>query len=139
MELFGVKSKPWQSIAAAFSIVGFLFVVLPVQTYLNNPGMFGFGMGRLIGEMLVWALVGGILLSVLLCGAGKLLGGVVNVMAVALLACLYLESGLFSIGIPPINGELSFCDVIRGYCDLAGWMLVFLLFFLLRILIIIKL
>jgi len=92
-------------------------VALPLPTFLRNSEVYPFSAGRLVPELLAWAAV---LAGVCLPAARRVRGAA---LLAALSACVCLEAGPLSAGLPELNGgfvsELS--NVGRACLDAAVW------------------
>lgn len=118
-------------LTVAVALAALVAFVLPVQTYLGNPDIFPYSLLRLLPE-----LVGLFAIFALgLCGLTVLLAKVrlADVFAsflTAAIVCLYLETGLLSMGLPELNGgfvpELS--NVARIIADGVVWLAIILVF-----------
>jgi len=116
----------WRDAILSASFAGFVAVVLPLQTYLANSSLFVFTSGRLAVELLLlWAVLF-LGVWVLLVTVGRILGGALHALFVALLVCAYVESGPLSAGLPEINGgylpQLAIAS--RAVLDVGVWALV---------------
>ena len=99
---------------AASATAALLFcVIVPLQTYLGNPGVFDYGLGRLLLELAVAWVVCTIALSALLLLLGRVMGRLPHVMLLAFVVYEYLATGIMTIGFPTLDGE-SFFFVDRG-------------------------
>lgn len=110
-----------KQILMAVSVGAYVALVLPVQTYLANATDYGYGLGRLLGELLVLAAAIALGVFVLLRVSERWLGGWLMPVSAALLVCLYLETGPLSFGLPELNGELpkELKSVTRALVDSA--------------------
>ena len=90
----------------ALSVGAYVALVLPLQTYLANATDYGFGLGRLLGEQALLAVVVAVVAFALLCLSERWLNGWLAPVLVAILVCLHLETGPLSFGLPELNGEL---------------------------------
>jgi len=106
-------------------LAALIALVLPVQTYLGNPDIFPYSLLRLLPELVglfaVFALgLGG--LTVLL--AKIRMADVFASFLTAAIVCLYLETGVLSMGLPELNGgfvpELS--NTTRIVADAGVWL-----------------
>jgi len=92
------------NMAIAVSLAAFVAIVLPVQTYMANASLFVFTPVRLALESGLLFLALELGLWLVLATLGRFLGGVLQAIFVAVLVCIYLESGILSAGLPEING-----------------------------------
>ena len=107
-----------QAIIVAVAFSTFFMLIAPLQTYLGNRGLFDFTPLELLSEIVPLTLVVFVVLLSVLLITELFLGRFLLVVAVAILACGYLESGIFSIGLPPLNGELvAFKNPFRSLFD----------------------
>ena len=119
------KSEPDRKpviLALLVSLVcaAFLCLVLPLQTYLGNTSSFPFALDTLIGEALIGVIVVGFLVFCGLLLSVGLCGYLFYVLVVAFVVYEYLNTGIMSIGEPPINGDISYyTNQFRRYLDLA--------------------
>jgi len=111
------------NISIAASLAAFVAVVLPVQTYMANASLFVFSAARLAIETGALFVTLTAVLWLLLATAGRFLGAALQALLTALLACLYLESGILSAGLPEINGGFLPALAVRSrsVVDLAVW------------------
>lgn len=90
----------------AVSVGVFFALVLPLQTYLGNVSDYPFGIGRMIGESIVFsALLSGLVYLALLISDHGAREGLTPLLT-GLLVCVYVETAFLGFGIPEINGEL---------------------------------
>ena len=122
-----MKSSGGNNVVIALSLAAVLAVVLPVQTYLANASLFVFTPGRLALELTVLFVAMAAALWLLLATVGRFLGGFLQAVFVAALACVYLESGILSAGLPEINGGFLPALAVRSrlIVDLSVWAVVF--------------
>ena len=100
----------------------FLTLIVPLQTLLGNRAMFSFGAVDVVIEALPLMVVVMVATFALLVLSELLLGGwwgaMFRALMVSLLVCCYLEVGLFSIGLPPLDGEMrAFANPFRVLID----------------------
>lgn len=113
------------SVTAAF----FLCVIVPLQTYCGNPGVFDFGLARLLVELLLMGMVVATPLFLTLLASGKLMGRIPHIVLLAFVTYEYLATGVLTIGFPSLDGESFFyantarrlidCCVFIGIVSLA--------------------
>lgn len=98
-----MKLTTRNSLIAAVSLAASVAVIIPIQSYLGNSDLYPFSLVRLLPELLAIfaAFAGGLFALGLL---GDRFRVPVSSWLVALLLCVYLESGLLSAGIPELNG-----------------------------------
>ncbi|MBQ3344269.1 MAG: hypothetical protein IJG84_20390 [Kiritimatiellae bacterium] len=108
----------WQSAAVALFLSAFYELALPFQSYLVNESDFAFSAMHLLKDGIAgfW--------GVFLCAAGALFaisffwGRFFHVVITAFLVYEYLETGVLSIGQPPLSGEVDyFLDRGKGLRD----------------------
>lgn len=125
-------STPLRDLAIAVSLAALVCLVLPIQSYVANASLFVFTPGRLALEtgILFVAMTAGLWL--LMATVGRLLGGALQALFVAVLVCVYLESGILSAGLPEINGGFLPALAVRGrmILDLAVWSVILVGFLL---------
>ena len=95
-----------RNLVLAASFAAFVAVVLPLQTYLSNTSAYAYGLGRLVGEQVLAALLVTAFVLALLQASDRWLRGGLTPLVVALAVLLYLASGPLAFGLPEINGEL---------------------------------
>lgn len=125
-----IKLHLMQAGIVSLSVGVFLALIVPLQTLLGNRAMFSFGAGDVVIEALPLMLIVIVatfalfVLSELLFGGW---GGVISrALVVSLLMCSYLEVGLFSIGLPPLDGEMrAFANPFRVLIDSGLLMITF--------------
>lgn len=122
-----------ESFLSALAISLLLNVVLPLQTYWTNQTAFPFSPNELYVDLsirFVAVLIMGML--ALFLGA-RCFGRWVPWMGLAWAYCIYLSSGLLSIGMPSMTGDWSFYDNrFRAVWDALVWFSVFACAFLSR-------
>ena len=112
----------------AFAVGMFLCLVVPLQTFLGNRDMFSFSAADVMGEALPVSLLVVLAVFMLLVLSARFAGRVVHVVVAAVLVCCYLETGLFSIGLPSLDGGVEgFWNPYRRIIDSALLALAFLL------------
>lgn len=112
----------WQMAIVALSAAAFFALVVPFQTFMGNQTMFSYGCARLLAECVPYAMLLFVSLWVILIAAGALLWRIPSVLLVALLLCLYLETGVLSNALPPINGDLCILEnAYQKVLDSAIW------------------
>lgn len=111
------------NIVIAVSLAAFVAVILPLQSYLANASLFVFTPARLALETGLLFLAMALGLWILMATVGRFLGGALQALFVAALACAYFESGILSAGLPEINGGFLPALAVRGraIADLAVW------------------
>ena len=104
--------------ALAFSF--FFTIALPLQTFLGNTEMFDYGVGSLLPELMVAWVIVFVVSFVIQVVTEPFLGRLIHLGFFVLTLFGYLESGILSVGLPQLNGELwLFCrPSIRLYLDL---------------------
>jgi len=109
-----------QAALVACSAGAFVAVVVPLQTFLGNRGMFAFSPGEVCAEAFPAAALVAACLFACMVLSEPFAGRLAHVAVVAALLCAYLETGPLSIGLPPIDGEIRvFRDPVRLYADNA--------------------
>lgn len=122
-----MKSHWGQTLFLAGTVAFFFTIVLPLQTYLNNRELFDFSCGAMLLEV---APVTVILFGVL-CGllwlSDRFLKRWLHVILLAILICEYLETGVLSIGLPPLDGDLmAYGNPFRKIIDTSILIAVFI-------------
>lgn len=128
------REEKWKTLWPAvvlvtLSLTVLLQVALPVQSYWANQSAYPFSFRALAGTLAV-RFPGAFVLSVVSIGLlsrcfGRWVLGVVLAFAV----CMYLESGILSVGLPDLNGDWWFFqNKTRALWDAATWGGVFVLF-----------
>ena len=122
------KSEKSRSIVTAAAVAAVAAVVLPLQTYLGNAALYPFGPGRLVLELGVAFAALTVALFALLVVSARFLRGALHGLVVAAAACVYLESGVLSFGLPEINGAFApeLAVFSRGVVDCCVWALLLL-------------
>jgi hypothetical protein len=124
-----VKTLLPAALGVAFALALLLQVALPLQSYLANRSAFPFALAELGGCMAVrFALfLGAGTLALLL--SARCFGRWVLAPVLAFAVCVYLESGVLSIGLPDMKGDWSFFDNrFRACWDAVAWVAVFAVF-----------
>lgn len=90
----------------AAAVAVYFGIVLPLQTFVPNTSNYDFGTVALIPELLL--VTAGVFLAAcaLLWISNRFLCGYLRPVLVCLLTLAYLNSGVLSLGIPELNGEL---------------------------------
>jgi len=111
--------RDWTVIGSLAAVVG---VVIPLQTYLGNADIYPFSFLRLLPELLVLFVVFALGLA-LVQGLSRLLRLSATPVFAALTLCVYLESGLLSLGLPELNGGVvrELANGSRAIIDLSVW------------------
>ena len=123
-----LKKLHWGKSAVLASILaGFVFLIVPLQTFLANRDLFEFSFAEVVCATAPIALVAAAVLFLLIVLTGLLTGRLAIAIAVALLVCIYLETGILSIGLPPLDGDLmAFDNPFRKLIDSLVLGIVFL-------------
>ena len=117
----GRKSSDAPLVAAGFAAVA--AVTLPLQTFLANAALYDFTLARaaleFAGIFAVFALGAFLLMEF----PGRFLRGRVEAFFTAATVCVYLESGILSLGLPELNGAVvpELAEVKRGLFDAGVW------------------
>lgn len=121
------------ALVVAFAFAVFVCLVVPLQTYLGNSECFSFKIEELLPDLLPRMLVSGALVFSLLLLCGGFAGRFWLAMTVAVLVYEYLETGLLSIGNPPLDGDaIVYKGLVRGMWDAAVLVGLVVVFFLVR-------
>jgi len=132
------RPVPWKTLwktsaLAALPLVALLQVALPLQTYLVHRSVYPFSLPELLAAMALGFPAFFVLATVATAVLAKGFGRWVPVAVLALAACVYLESGLLSIGLAELTGNRwAFQTRSRALWDAAVWAAVFALAFLFR-------
>lgn len=118
------------ALVTAISLGAFLALVLPFQTYLANTSNYEFPFARLALQQLVAGVGLTLAFFALFWLSDRWLRGWLQALFVAALVALYLESGVLSVGLPEIDGNLSpmFDSAARKLWDAAVIVAVFVAF-----------
>lgn len=110
-----------QSAVVALFAAVFNAIILPIQSYLVNQSDFGFTLVDLFKDTTVDFAVLFISLLILLYLLMFSWGRFFHVVLVFVLIYEYLETGVLAIGLPPLNGEISYfvANRTRGLLDLG--------------------
>lgn len=102
------RPGPWASaaVAALCALVPCVFV--PLQTWLGNSTALGFGLAPLLRELALLWLAVAVLLWLFVRLGGRLLGRLPLALVLAGTFYAYLETGILTIGSPPLDGGLDF-------------------------------
>lgn len=107
-----------QAVILSASASVFFTVLVPVQTFLANQDMFDYGAWDVLCAVLPWTVCVFCALTIVLMVCEKLFGRMLAVVVSGLLICEYLEIGVLSIGLPPLNGGiLIYGNFIRKFLD----------------------
>ena len=124
-----VKALVLPALGVALALAFLLDVVLPLQSFLANRSAFPFSLADLGADMAVrfaLSLGAGTVALLLLC---RCFGRWVLAPVLAFAGCVYLESGVLSIGLPDLKGDWTFFDnTFRACWDGAVWAAVFAAF-----------
>lgn len=107
------REKSWKktlafSFGAAALALGFISFVVPLQTYLSNTDLFKFGFGSFALDSIGFALIGTIVVGFGLFLASSCYGYYLHALVIAFVVFEYFQTGILSIGEPPLNGELTY-------------------------------
>ena len=117
-----------QALFVALATSVFLTLIVPVQTFLGNKDMFKFSLWEVVAEALPATAFSLIVILSLLLLSELVFRRFLYVVVVAVLLCAYLETGILSIGLPPLNGEIrAFQNPFRAWFDAILLSCVFLL------------
>ena len=110
-------------------VLSFVFLVdLPLQSFLINRQLLNVETMPLLRQIGMRFAAGGVLISICLVMLGRYFGKWIYVFMLSLAACVYLESGLLSIGLPELTGNMDFFDDWnRALWDAGIWALVFVI------------
>ena len=112
------KTRLQNSALVASLTTLFFCVAVPLQSYLVNKSMFDFTMGEFVGEVACLFAGTFVFLFVALYVSVRCFGMVMHLLLIALVAYEYLETGILSIGMPQLNGEIwFFCNGRRQLID----------------------
>lgn len=110
------------------ALAAFLAVILPLQSYLGNIGLFVFSPWRLGVELAVlFAVLASVFaLVTALVRKRQTVSDCWGALLTAFLVCGYLESGVLSMGLPEINGGYmpELAVAARAWADVAVWAVV---------------
>ncbi len=96
------------SAAVAALASGFFAIAIPLQTFVANRALFKFSTGEFVLQtFLVW-LVAFLVLWVGLMLSRRTFGYFLHGLVLAVVCYEYLQTGIFSIGEPSINGEVTY-------------------------------
>lgn len=98
----------WRSLAVAALAALVPCVIVPLQTWLGNTTALGFGMAPLLKELAILWLAVTVAAWLFQCVASRWLGALPTALVIAAMFYLYLESGILTIGSPPLDGGLDF-------------------------------
>lgn len=114
--------------AVLSAVVALFFTfVIPLQTFLSSRDMFDFSAGDVSFAALPFTILTALVLFAVLAVSGKFIGRSLHVIVTAVLLCGYFETGIFSAGLPPLNGDLhAFANPFRVAIDSALLGVVFL-------------
>ena len=123
-----VKSELFRSLVAAVAVAAVIAFVLPLQSFLGNAALYPFGLARLLPELAVVFAALAAAIFLLLVVSARFLRGALHGLVVAAAACVYLESGVLSFGLPEINGAFApeLAVFSRGVVDCCVWALLLL-------------
>lgn len=113
------------------SLALYVAVVLPLQTYLSSADAFPFSLVRLLPELAGCFAVFALGLAALAWLFAKVrLADYFASFLTAALVCIYLETGLLSLGLPVLNGAPvpQLADVLRIAVDFVVWAVVVVAF-----------
>lgn len=121
-----MKDRLRSSVAVSIAVSTLICVIVPLQSYWGNRTLFDFSLGRLLMELVVVWGAATICCGLFLFAAWRFVGMWFHAVVLAVGVCAYFESGVLSIGLPPLDGDVwLFTDVIRKIYD-AGIILVLL-------------
>jgi len=106
----------------------FFTILVPLQTFLANQDTFDYGAWDVLKAVCPWSALCLITLLVALPLCERLIGRVLVVVISGVVICAYLEIGVLSIGLPPLNGGiLVYSDFFRKFLDFGIVCLVMLI------------
>ena len=119
----GMKSDSFRSLVASVAVATVVALVVPLQAFLGNASLYTFGLARLVFELGVVFAVLSLALFLLLLLSARFFRGALHGIILGAAACVYLESGVLSAGLPEINGAFApeLAVASRGVLDCAVW------------------
>lgn len=117
--------KHFNEIACSAAVAVFVCFIVPLQSLLSSPNGFDFSVANFLAESVVVTGVFAAVSSAVVIWISRRFGGVPLAVLVALLVCIYLETGLFSIGLPALDGMWTFSNRRRALINGAEWAAVF--------------
>lgn len=115
---FFKKVHVGQAVAVAVSVGVFFPLIVPLQTYIANRAMFDFGLYAVLLEAIPVVIILTALVFLILMFSESLLGRLLHVILLAVFVCAYLECGIFSMGLPSLDGDLAaFANPFRKIID----------------------
>ncbi len=98
----------WSSLAVAALAALVPCIIVPLQTWLGNTTALGFGLAPLLKELFAIWLAVAVAVWLFLRIASRWLGALPAALVLAAMFYLYLETGILTIGSPPLDGGLDF-------------------------------
>lgn len=115
-----VRGDCWVSLVISCSLSAFVCFVLPIQVYLANQTSFPFALSALCVELIMRFSAMMVTCTIFLEIARRFYGRGLHAIAVAFLVYEYLETGLLTIGLPKLDGDIDFYkNIFRGIWDLS--------------------
>lgn len=108
------------SACTACALSAFLLLIAPFQIFLASQDDFSYHVSDLLLELLPYALGLALVLTLLLWVLHRF--ALPRALFLAVLFCLYLECGLLSIGLPPLDGISTFSNLGQYAIDTAVWL-----------------
>lgn len=127
------REESWRAVSGAAALAALTLAVLtqaalPVQSWLANQSAYPFGGGELAAAVAIRVAWAWTPMAAALAALARCFGRWTTGMALAFAACLYLESGVLSSGLPELNGNWScYLDKTRALWDAGAWAAVFAL------------
>lgn len=113
-----IKRNMINSLLTAFTVIIFIHVTIPCQTLISNQELFQCSVKELLYAILPSALLEFFILGTCLFVLQKVLFYIPHLILLSLIAYEYLETGVLSIGLPQLNGDIStYGDTARCIWD----------------------
>lgn len=112
----------WQAVAVSLLASFFFCIALPLQSYMVNRESWPFTCGELLAECIVAFFVSGVSLVAIFSALRPCFARLPMAFVWGLVLCCYLETGILSLGLPALNGDIAFfaLNPSRAHADLVA-------------------
>ncbi len=110
-ESFDTKKNVFASLSVSVVLTAFVFLIVPLQSYLAQKTLFHFSTEELLLSQLPCFAMVSIVTAAFLFFSRKFFGFLPHLLILALAFYFYLEVGLLSAGLPPLNGQIDAYNV----------------------------
>ena len=122
-----LKQNLLNSSCTALAAACFFCVCIPVQTLLANRESFHYSAGELLLSVAPYALLVLLLLTAVLFILRRVFSYIPHLLVLGITVYVFLETGILSIGLPPLNGTVTGYGILSRICWDTAILLVLLI------------